>query len=239
MKVELEIIGVLHTPFKEKFGIPRQSGLAPAAEGELELYEPYDDPAALEGIEDASHLWVSYLFHGHKAAWKPRVRPPRLGGNEYRGVFATRSPYRPNSLGLSVVRLLGRRANRLHLGGLDMLDQTPVLDVKPYLPYSDRVEEANFRLAPKAPERLPVIFSEEARESCTRLGEQYLQLVEEVLGLDPRPAYQDDAERIYGTRLEDFDVRFRVEDGRVLVVALEELSGALGGDAYGEVGEVE
>lgn len=222
----MQPIGVVHSPFKEKFGIPRQPGLAPLAQADLELFSPYDSPDAVEGLEGCSHLWVVFLFHRGHAGWSPKVRPPRLGGNRKVGVFATRSPRRPNPIGLSVVRLLECRPGRLRLAGVDLLDQTPVLDLKPYVPYVDRVDDASNALAQDPPEPLRVEFSDEAQRSCLArtqsLGLPLDQLVVQLLSQDPRPAYQQlDSERVYGMRLFDFDLRFRFpEPGKVYVQEL-------------------
>lgn len=220
-------IGVVHTPFKEKFGIPRQSGLVPAAVGELAFFPPYDDPVAFEGLEFCTHLWLQFLFHQSSEQWAPRVRPPRLGGNRKLGVFATRSPNRPNRLGLSVVRLLQVKKGpvRLKVGGIDLLDGTPLLDVKPYVPYADAPDFARYPGFEQAPERLPVHFSEAAGRDCqvhgARLGLDLSALLTQFLSLDPRPAYHQD-ERSYGNRIYDLDVHWRVDDGEVVVISLEE-----------------
>ncbi len=143
-------IGIVRSCFREKFGIPRQPGLAPAARATLELLPPHNQPAAVRGLEDFSHVWLVFVFHGVPASrWQPTVRPPRLGGNRRLGVFATRSPFRPNPIGLSVVALdrivTGQGRVALHLSGVDVLDGTPVLDIKPYLPYADRVPDRDRR----------------------------------------------------------------------------------------------
>lgn len=160
----IQPIGIVHSCFKEKFAIPRQPALAPAATGEIELFAPYNDPVALEGLEEVSHLWLSFIFHQTLASAhssinsKPqlRVRPPRLGGNKKVGVFATRSTHRPNALGLSVVKLDGIRNNRLQISGIDLLNGTPLVDIKPYLPYADNVGTAFNYLADQAPELIEV-----------------------------------------------------------------------------------
>ena len=160
----MEPIGFIRTPFPEKFGIPRQPGLAPTAVGTLTLEPEYNKEGIFDGLEDADFLWLVFYFHQQKGEWKPKIRPPRAGGNQKRGVFATRSPNRPNPIGLSVVKLLSvdRRTNTLELGGVDLLDGTPILDVKPYVPYSDCHPEANFQFAHKAPEAMPVVWAEQA-----------------------------------------------------------------------------
>lgn len=228
-------IGVIHSCFKEKFGIPRQPGLAAEARAELELLPPFDRPEAVRGLESFSHLWVIFVFHDClREAWKPTVRPPRLGGNRRLGVFATRSTFRPNPIGLSVVeleRIEVENGVRLFLRGVDLLDGTPVLDIKPYLPYADAIAHARSGFAEGAPPaRLRVEFSAQALARCqaASLRHPRLQtLIEQVLASDPRPAYAgDDAgERIYGMKLLDFDLKWRVRGDVAEVVDLAESGG--------------
>ncbi len=229
MKTILETIGIIHSPFKEKFGIPRQPGLVPEAEATLELLPPYDRPEAVAGLEGYSHLWIQFLFHhARREQWQPTVRPPRLGGNRRVGVFASRSPFRPNPLGLSVVALRGIGCDKgvvLHLAGVDLLDGTPVVDIKPYVPYVDNIPDARGGFAPAAPEqRLEVVFSPAAERQLDRRddGSRIRALIRGLLAIDPRPAYRRGEEegRVYGIRLCDFDLRWRVRDGRVEVLEL-------------------
>ncbi len=218
--VTLSPIGVIESDFPDKFGVPRQPGLAPTARATLRLLPPYDDPLAVRGLEAFSHLWLTFLFHLSPERtgpedWMPLVRPPRLGGNRRIGVFASRSTHRPNRLGLSLVELVGIDAChgvRLQLAGADLVNGTPVLDIKPYLPWVEARPEARADFAPEAPARLPVRFSDEAeaalagREDAASLR----ALIEEVLSQDPRPAYRNGGEaRRYGVRLRDLDVRFQ------------------------------
>jgi tRNA-Thr(GGU) m(6)t(6)A37 methyltransferase TsaA len=220
-------IGILHSPFKEKFGIPRQSGLLPV-EAELELLPPYASDEAVRGLERVSHIWLLFVFHDTPAgAWSPTVRPPRLGGNQRMGVFATRSPFRPNPIGMSVVELLGIQHAQgrliLKLRGADLLDGTPVIDIKPYVPYADSLPEALTGFADCAPEhRLQVRFSEQAEKSCAKQPE-LRALIIQVLELDPRPAYQreEETEREYGIRLFDRNVRWSVSGAQAHVMAIE------------------
>lgn len=216
MSYTLAPIGIIHSCFSQKFGIPRQPGLAPAATGQLVLLPPYDNPEAVAGLEGVSHLWVEFVFHEGYSGWKPRVKMPRLGGNKTLGVFATRSPNRPNNLGLSVVRLLKVELEpqvRLTLGGVDMLDGTPVLDIKPYLPYADVISEARNDWAAAPPALIAVQFSQQAEAQLTDLNERYPNLAElaaQVLSQDPRPSYQDyTSDRIYALRLWDVDIHWR------------------------------
>jgi tRNA-Thr(GGU) m(6)t(6)A37 methyltransferase TsaA len=216
------------SPYREKFGVPRQPGLVPAARGYLEMLPEYAAVEAFEGIEGFSHLWVIFGFHLSDGQPRLRVRPPRLGGNEELGVFATRSPFRPNGLGLSVLRFQGLETAegrlRVAVSGLDMVDGTPVYDIKPYVPYTDALPAARGGFAAEPPAAgLQVSFSQEAEAQLSGLGETapgIRRLIEQSLALDPRPAYQRGDGRIYGTRLSAYDVRWRVEAGRVIVERL-------------------
>jgi tRNA-Thr(GGU) m(6)t(6)A37 methyltransferase TsaA len=224
-------IGVVRSPFREKFGIPRQPGLIPQARGTLELLPPYARPEALVGLEGYSHLWLQFVFHqALRDGWRPTVRPPRLGGNRRVGVFASRAPYRPNPLGLSVVRFDGIIAEpprlALRISGLDLLDGTPVLDIKPDLPYVDALPDARGGFAPEPPAaRLEVRFSATAATQLAARADaaELRPLITALLALDPRPAYhgEQEAGRPYGIRLHDFDLRWRLVAGTAEVVALE------------------
>ncbi len=230
-----DAVGVIHSPFKEKFGIPRQPGLMATAPATLELLPPYDRDEALRGLEGFSHLWLLFVFHGvRRGDWSPTVRPPRLGGNQRVGVFASRSTHRPNPIGMSVVELIDIKHNEgrllLYLNGVDLLDGTPVLDIKPYVPYADSLPEARAGFAAAAPEAgLTVEFSPEAEAVCTaRNGElpQLRSFIEQMLRLDPRPAYRDDSagERTYGVQVFDCNVRWQVHGTTVRVIAIERLT---------------
>lgn len=208
---QLTPIGIVHSCFKEKFGVPRQPALAPSAQACLELLPPWNSPDAVAGLDQASHLWLQFIFHLSPAPRSPKVRPPRLGGNQRIGVFASRSPVRPNGLGLSVVRLqrIEQQGQRLllWLSGVDLVDGTPVLDIKPYLPYVDAVPDAHNELAPEAPPRLPVVFA-----PGLSLSAELRALVQEVLSQDPRPAYQQpDPARTYGMLLLDGNLQWRYQ----------------------------
>ena len=227
-------IGVIRSGFKEKFGIPRQPGLASRAGAILEILPPYDQLEAFRGLDEVTHLWIIFVFHAlGRRQWSPTVRPPRLGGNRRMGVFATRSGFRPNPIGISAVRLTGvERRNKktlLHLQGVDLLDGTPVLDIKPYLPYADAVAEAKTGFATDPPKpSLAVVFLPQARTACRRRAEaagvDLEALIVEILACDPRPAYagRSDSNREFGIRLFDFDLRWRVEGARAVVTALAE-----------------
>ncbi|BBO84405.1 tRNA (N6-threonylcarbamoyladenosine(37)-N6)-methyltransferase TrmO [Desulfosarcina ovata subsp. sediminis] len=225
-------IGIIHSCFTEKFGIPRQPGLAPAARATLAVYPPFDRDEAFRGLDRFSHLWVLFVFHGIAAGkWQPTVRPPRLGGNRRMGVFATRSGFRPNPIGMSSVALNGIRRERGHLfldlSGVDILDGTPVLDIKPYLPYSDRIPEASGGFASQTPQpSLTVEFTDAARQMLARVEQRYpafATLVGQVLGADPRPAYADarSGRTEYGVRLYDVNVRWTVRSKTIVVHTVE------------------
>lgn len=217
-------VGIVRSCFKEKFAIPRQPQLAPAARGVLELLPPFDQAEAVEGLEQVSHVWLLFLFH-QALEEKPRlkVRPPRLGGNKSMGVFATRATHRPNGIGQSVVRLEGIEPGRLLLSGIDLLDGTPVLDIKPYVPYADSVEGAQNHMASGAPVAITVQWADsalpQAREHALRLGEPLVALIEQCLAQDPRPAYQVPvAERVYGVKFWDVQVRWHYPQTDVIRV---------------------
>ena len=225
MTETVEIIARVRSEFPEKFGIPRQSGLVEGLRAEV-IFEPaYRTAEAVRGLEEFSHIWLIWQFsRAAGRSWSPTVRPPRLGGNRRMGVFATRSPFRPNPIGLSVVRLErveyhSRLGPVLHIGGADLLDGTPIFDIKPYLPYADCLPQAaggfadttdRAVLAVEFPEVLLRQIPEERRAAL--LG---------VLAQDPRPAYQRDPARVYGLSFAGWAVRFRAGEGRLTVVSVE------------------
>ncbi|MDX1654826.1 MAG: tRNA (N6-threonylcarbamoyladenosine(37)-N6)-methyltransferase TrmO [Candidatus Competibacteraceae bacterium] len=230
--VGLTPVGVVRSCFKEKFGIPRQPGLVPEARGSLKLLSPFQRPELVRGLEGFSHLWLIFLFHGcPPGQWSPTVRPPRLGGNHRLGVFATRSTFRPNPLGLSVVELEGidlAGGVTLRLKGLDLLDGTPVVDIKPYLPYADSLPAARGGFASQAPETgLTVVLESQPAAFCRECSGDYgldlEKLICQILTLDPRPAYRggwQERGRVFGMRLLDFELRWRVEEGITRVVEI-------------------
>lgn len=220
---ELRYIARIRSDFPGKFGVPRQSGLVEALTAEVVFEPEYRDPEALRGIEGFSHLWLIWEFsQAVRETWSPTVRPPRLGGNRRMGVFATRSPFRPNPLGLSCVRLLGRTdAGTLLVAGADLMDGTPIFDIKPYVPYADAHPEALGGFAPEAPEALEVDCPTALLE---KLPEEKRAGLLGVLAQDPRPHYQRDTERVYGFHFAGFHVRFTVADRLLRVVELEALS---------------
>ncbi|MFI9653355.1 tRNA (N6-threonylcarbamoyladenosine(37)-N6)-methyltransferase TrmO [Guyparkeria sp. GHLCS8-2] len=216
----MEPIGHIESPYREGFGIPRQSGIVPAATGILVPTAEWRDPAAWQGIEAFSHLWLVWVFHAKRRMQtgdRKAVRPPRLGGNERVGVFASRAPIRPNPIGLSVVRLIDVQpvdgGVQLHLGGLDLLDGTPILDVKPHVPYADCPADSRGGWASAPPERLAVVWGA-AEPWLDQLSPERIALIEQTLAQDPRPAFHDDPERVYGMRIEEIDVRFVVREHR-------------------------
>lgn len=223
-------IGIIHSCFRQKFGIPRQPRLAPAARATLELLPPYSQPDAVRGLEGFSHLWLLFVFHSIPTGrWQTTVRPPRLGGNQRLGVFATRSTFRPNPIGLSAVILerivIHRGQVTLHLAGVDLLDGTPVLDIKPYVPYADCIAEATGGFATEAPTKpLNVAFSPTAAAFCAAWPNENLQeLIQQILQQDPRPAYQKTASHVrrYGMKLYNCDIHWEMRDGTAYVTDIQ------------------
>ena len=223
----MEIIARIHTDFPTKFGVPRQSGLVDALEGRVVFEPPYRNPDALRGLEGYSHIWLIWQFSEVKREhWSATVRPPRLGGNVRMGVFATRSPFRPNPVGLSCVRLTGVELDGpegpvLRVAGADMMDGTPIYDIKPYLPYVDCHPEATGGFADAVREK--ALRVEFPPELLNRLPERARAALCEVLSQDPRPSYQSDPERLYGVPFAGWDVRFTVADGVLRVRQVEKL----------------
>ncbi|MFZ9595527.1 MAG: tRNA (N6-threonylcarbamoyladenosine(37)-N6)-methyltransferase TrmO [Bdellovibrionia bacterium] len=243
-----EAIGTLSTCFKEKFGIPRQPGLVLSSTGVLKLKDHPFFKASVRGLEGFSHLWVIFVFHRHDAKnWKPQIRPPRLGGAKKVGVLASRSPHRPNPIGLSAVKL--ERIDweapggvELHLSGVDFLDGTPVLDIKPYLPYADSIGDAQSGWAQEPIEKVPVEFSDRARDVLLQLKKTATEspscdletLIVQILELDPRPAFQkrklpssspSSFGTCYGFQLLDWDVKWEIQENRFWVREIVLLSG--------------
>lgn len=224
----LDPIGIVHSCFGGKFGVPRQPGLCPSAWGRLVFHEAYRSPEAIRGIEGFSHLWLIFGFHETaEQGWKPTVRPPRLGGNRRVGVFASRSTFRPNGLGLSLVRLEGIDTSAadgpvLLLGGVDLLDGTPVYDIKPYLPYAESIPDAAAGFAADEIPRLKVELADEAVEAFGSLPERAQAVIREALSLDPRPAVQaENSDRVFGALLCGHDVRFTITGGVCRIVGIE------------------
>lgn len=220
----MKIIARIHSEFPEKFGIPRQSGLVEALSAQV-IFEPeYRNPDAVRGLEDFSHLWLIWEFsQAVRESWSPTVRPPRLGGNERMGVFATRSPFRPNPIGLSCVglervELHPKLGPVLHVRGADLMDGTPIYDIKPYLPYADCKPEASSGFAPQPGTTLAVDIPE---RWLALIPEEKRGVLKGVLAQDPRPAYQRDPSRVYGLTFAGLEVKFTVTDGVLTVCQVE------------------
>ena len=220
----LQVIAHIHTEFPSKFGVPRQSGLVPGLQGEIVFTPEYRCPEALRGLEDFSHIWLLWGFsEAVREGWSPTVRPPRLGGNKRMGVFATRSPFRPNPIGLSCVKLeailpQSPQGPLLRVSGADLMDGTPLYDIKPYLPYTDSRPEASggfaeplreYRLAVEIPPELLQQIPPERRDA-----------LRELLAQDPRPSYQQDPKRIYGMDFAGMSLHFQVQDGVLHLLSL-------------------
>ena len=223
--ISMDVIAVMHSDFPTKFGIPRQSGLADALQSTIVFEPAYRNPEALRGIEGFSHLWILWQFsQAVRQDWSPTVRPPRLGGNTRMGVFATRSPFRPNAIGLSCVRLLSVEHTQdmgtvLHIGGADLMDGTPILDIKPYIPYCDAHPEAMGGFTQDAGDFiLEVDFPENLKQ---RLPAEKQEAICQVLSHDPRPSYQKDSDRVYGLSFAGHDIRFTVKDKVLTVVDVQ------------------
>ena len=219
------VIARMHSDFDQKFGIPRQSGLVEELESTIVFEPEFRNPDALRGLEGFSHLWIVWEFSkARREGWSPTVRPPRLGGNQRLGVFATRSPFRPNPIGLSCVRLVGVEQTEEHgwvirVAGADLLNGTPIYDIKPYLPYADCKPEAigGFASAPKEA-TLTVHIPEEFVE---KIPAGKLEAVLGVLAQDPRPSYQDDPERVYGMGFGGMEIKFKVDGDQLTVCGVE------------------
>lgn len=223
--VNIQVIARMHSDFATKFGIPRQSGIVQELRSTIVFEPEYRNADALRGMEGFSHLWLIWQFsEAVREDWTPTVRPPRLGGNTRMGVFATRSPFRPNSLGLSCVTLLGVEQTQengtvLHVGGADLMDGTPIFDIKPYIPYSDSHPQAAGGFTDTAGDfLLQVIFPEEL---LAMLPGDKQQAAIGVLSHDPRPSYQRSPERVYGIAFAGFDIRFSVKENTLTVLTVE------------------
>ena len=218
-------IAHIHSDFSTKFGIPRQSGVVESLQAEIVFEPEFRSRDAVRGLEAFSHIWLIWEFSENvRAGWSPTVRPPRLGGNVRMGVFATRSPFRPNPIGLSCVRLeriefSDARGPVLHVAGADLMDGTPIYDIKPYLPYADAHPEALGGFAPSPKETIEV---KSPPELLQKLPEGQREALLGVLAQDPRPQYQNDPERVYGMSFGGWDVKFRVKDGVLTVLSLAE-----------------
>ena len=224
----MKIIGRIHTDFPSKFGIPRQSGLVPQLKGTITFEPEFRNPEAFRGLEEFSHIWLLWKFsRSEKEHWSATVKPPRLGGKKRMGVFATRSPYRPNDIGLSSVKLEkiscdSKLGPILHVSGADLMDGTPIYDIKPYIAYSDSHPDATEGFAGQVKEKqLEVEFGEELLKLYP---EDIREAILGVLAQDPRPAYDTDETRVYGVEFAGYDVRFTVKENRLTVKELVKLS---------------
>ncbi|MZI93500.1 tRNA (N6-threonylcarbamoyladenosine(37)-N6)-methyltransferase TrmO [Vibrio sp. CAIM 722] len=227
---EVHPIAFVESPYKEKFAVPRQPRLVPAATARIRLVDELNCAEAVRGLEQFSHLWLLFLFDQNLAAgWKPTVRPPRLGGNERIGVLASRATFRPNGIGMSAVELKGviKEGDQYYIevGSVDLVDNTPIVDIKPYIPYSDSIPEAIGGYASQQPNTISVAWSNEATLSILARtnGVQEQQVIEQVLAQDPRPAYKKNKpdSKEYAVNLFDLNVKFTVQDNLVTVTAID------------------
>ncbi len=229
--MEITPIARIHTDFPEKFGIPRQSGLAPALQGRIVFEPAYRNAEALRGLEDFSHIWLVWEFSANvrrgassDVVWQPTVRPPRLGGNAHLGVFATRSPFRPNPLGLSCVEISAIRPDTpdgpvIYVRGADLMDGTPIYDIKPYIVYADSRPDASCGYVDNLSDRrLEVVYEPHVIDAVK--DKEIMRSLTEVLSLDPRPAYQNDPNREYGLSFAGMNVRFKVMGETLTVVSI-------------------
>ncbi|MBQ0018622.1 MAG: tRNA (N6-threonylcarbamoyladenosine(37)-N6)-methyltransferase TrmO [Clostridiales bacterium] len=259
--MEFQAIAHVHTGYPEKFGIPRQSGLIDAP-GYITFESPYDDANAFRGLEEYDRIWLIWLADGNmnsngKMDWRPTVRPPRLGGNDRKGIYATRSPYHPNGIGLSCVKLLGVHIDGSDFGvagpvveisGMDLVDGTPLIDIKPYVPYADSFPEAKCSFATPPEDALELVLAEGIAEQFDKannltnkpsktddISEQFansgsdaagptddLSVIIEMVRRDPRPRYQDDPKRVYGMCYKDYNIKFNVENGVAHIIEIEQ-----------------
>jgi len=226
---KFDAIGIIESPYREKFAIPRQPNLVSAAKGKVVLIGAANNHELVRDIEQFSHLWLLFVFHGTQAqGWKPLVRPPRLGGNKKTGVFATRSTFRPNPIGMSVVTLdkviTTKQQTVLHISGLDLLDGTPIVDIKPYVPYSDAIINAGAGFAQEQPDTaLSIVFSEQAKMALTEYKQRDSELalfIEQVLKQDPRPAYKQgkNDDKVYGMNLYDLNIQWQLTSLNTVLV---------------------
>ncbi len=220
----MKIIAHIRTDFKTKFGAPRQSGLAKNALGRIVFEKEYGDPNALRGLERFSHIWVLWQFDGFDDKWSPTVRPPKLGGNTRLGVFATRSPNRPNSIGMSALKIekiekTDDCGTVILVSGCDMTDGTAVLDIKPYLPYVDSIPEAKGGFTDDIQQNFLTV--EVDNKLLETVAEDKREALKEILRADPRPGYQDDPNRVYGFLFDEYEIGFRVEGDKLRVVRVD------------------
>ena len=233
--IALTVIGKVYSPYKEKFAIARQPGIVSAAKGQIRLQGSANHLDLVRGLEQFSHIWVVFIFHAcQHQGWKPLVRPPRLGGNQKLGVLATRSTFRPNPIGMSVVKLdcisVQDKQVVLDISGLDLLDATPVVDIKPYLPYADAISDAEAGFAQAPPDKsLDVSFSDQARQDLSSVEAQHPELetlLIQILSQDPRPAYKADKidHKIYGMHLYQLNIQWKIHGlSELHVIAIDKI----------------
>ena len=223
--MEITPVAYIRSDLKEKFGIPRQSGLVPSLRADVVFTPPYRVPEAVRGLEDFSHVWLIWEFsRARRESWSPTVRPPRLGGNRRLGVFATRSPFRPNALGLSAVRLDAVKPDTpqgpiLHVSGADLLDGTPIYDIKPYIPYADAIPEASGGFTDRVDRLLLAVDC--PPDLLERVPPEKREALLAVLAQDPRPSYQEDPDRVYGMAFAGLQVRFTAGGNMLTVREIE------------------
>ncbi|WP_198266511.1 tRNA (N6-threonylcarbamoyladenosine(37)-N6)-methyltransferase TrmO [sulfur-oxidizing endosymbiont of Gigantopelta aegis] len=225
-------IGIVHSCYKDKFAIPRQARLVAAATASIELIAPYNDIEITRGLDEFSHLWLSFIFHRHVGkGWNTTVKPPRLDGKERFGVLATRASFRPNPIGLSLVEMdsIEQKNGKLliHVKGADLLDQTPIIDIKPYIPYADSIPDAKGGFTDRINEQvLNICFSAEAEKGRAQASLKYphiKEFIEQLLGLDHRAYYYKKIDKTYSTKVYDYDLKWTINDTKVLVKSLEGL----------------
>ena len=222
---EFKVIATIHNGYSDKFGIPRQSGLVPEMVSEIIFNPEYRNDDALRGIEEYSHLWLIWLFsESERDGWRPTVRPPRLGGNKRVGVFATRSPFRPNSIGLSSVKLIGvektENGTVLKVSGADLMNGTPIIDIKPYIKYTDSHPDAVCSFADKF-ESFEVKVEFE-KGICDGYSKEFISLIKSILKNDPRPSYQNDDKRIYGVLIDGHEIKFKMQNNTITVTQIKQ-----------------
>lgn len=226
MHYTLETIGTVHSPYKQKFGVARQPGLVPAAEICIAL-ETNFTADSVRGLADFDYIWVHFIFHGVLGeGWSPLVRPPRLGGKQKMGVFATRSPHRPNHLGLSLLKLERidtEKGIRLYCSGADLLDGTPVIDIKPYIPFVEAKADARSGFVTGAPPQLTVNWLPESGMTALPVSER--DIIMQSIAQDPRPAYQNIPNRIYVMKICAYDVKFQINGSEAVILAIEKTAG--------------
>lgn len=230
MQFTFDTIGIVHSCFKDKFAIPRQAGLVRAATASIELLAPYNDIEITRGLEDFSHLWLTFVFHKHLGkGWNTTVKPPRLDGKQRYGVFATRASFRPNPIGLSLVLIdsIEQQADKLwiHIKGADLMDQTPVIDIKPYVPYSDVIHDARGGFTDNISEPiLRIQFSAQAELDVSRAQNRYPEIkafVYQLLSLDHRAYYYKKIDKIFSTTVYDYDLKWKIHGQQVEVISLQ------------------